>query len=1018
MTVAATAPSRPASAVVSGTTLRFLSLVAAIVGTSTYAFSVMYTRLPGNAATGMFTYARCNELLRRSGLGLSLDPATIAAAERDRVEASRCLAPYEQSQALWILAGMALLLAVALGLYLAAPWWTRRRSGLVPVTATDLPRLHAALLDLSAEIGLRRPPRFVLAPAAAGAGGLAFGRTGRYWVRVNAGLVPLRITDPATFRAVVLHELAHLRNRDVDIAYAATALWRAFVAVALLPMTVAILHPRILLDPAKMPWTVPGYLRDTLNTGVRMVLFVLIVYLVRNSVLRAREIHADARAARHGAADGLRRVMAAAASRTGTSWRRRFGVHPAAAARLHAIDHPFTTLRPGFGELFGAGLTTMLATGSLSFVAGLGLPHDGTPASRYTAWLVAPIVVGVLAAAAWRAEVLSAYGKRVSALPAALGFSLGCLLGDLASILNTVGMWGVFGSEHTGGRMALAGSVEVPGISVTAGLVGAAAFTAGILAQTAFSAMGARAGLPVLRGAGTRWAWLAGIAATVTPFAVWFGIWLESRSAPYLIGRFYHFTAGDFVILDEQLWDGPGFSLFSTVYPPLQLFADRPLAVPAVVVACLFPFAALLRRRPPAAAEGDRADSSAAPAKPDLPGARELRAAVLTGLAGAVLFATLTLVLRAVVHQVAYGTPGLFSYHSFAQIALAVAIQAIMGGLMAARHPRGLLLGQIAALTCSAAVLIVEQGVSVLSTCMPLLRLRQETCSATIYPHYADFLLARIVIQGALGALAVGVLVLLLKRASALAPRALPRRPRVRAATLTAAVAMLVAAGLAAASSLSAMTDTPAAAVPVPAPTRSGAAAARVLTQPEAQQVADAPRTALPRHWGTLPESASSGASAVDDPDCTALFKETYVTEFDGEKPVVAQSQWTDGDKITTSSMYVTVRSYPQGVPPGLFTAAENARTACPRFTHTLGDGPPLHYTVRAGRPPALGDQAWRVDLAMTAEFSGISFEGALAITLVRVGNTLIQVSFSAFSEPVDEKVLLDVLTRMAGSVP
>ncbi|GAA2397745.1 hypothetical protein Cme02nite_06070 [Catellatospora methionotrophica] len=1015
MSMTAAGPHRPVSAVVSGTTLRFVSLVMAIIGTGTFAFSVVYTRLPGNAGLSMMTYARCNELRRPGQLGLTLDPAAIEAAERDSLRASRCLEAMELAQTAWIMAGLALLLAVAFGLYLAAPWWTRRRAGLVPITADGFPRLHAALNELVTDSGLRRPPRFVLAPHAAVRGGLAFGRAGRYWVRVNAGLVPLRVTDPAAFRAVVLHELAHLRNRDVDIAYATMALWRAFVAVALLPMAVAIVQPRILTDPLSAPWVNPDYPRDLLNTGSRTVLFVLIVYLVRNSVLRTRELLADARAAEHGAADGLRAVMAAAAARrTSPSWLRRFGVHPAVAARLRAIDHPLTTLRPGFAEMFGAGMTTMLAAGSLTLVGGLGLPHDGTPAGRYIAWLLAPVVVGVLAMAAWRAEALS---PRASVLPAALGFSLGCLLGDLASVLNLGGMWGVFGGPVGRGRMALAGSVEVGNLSLTAGLVGATAFTIGIVLVAAACAAGARAWPP---GGYGRWAWLAGAAATVTPFAVWFGIWLELRPAPFLIGRFYHLTAADFTTLGERLWQGPGFALFSAVYPPLQLFAARPLVVPAFVVACLYPLAALLPRRVavrPADAGAEPVNGPPAP-EPGPPGRRGVRSAVLTGLAGAGAFVVLTLVLRAVLHQAAYDAPGIVSYHSYAQLALAIAVQAVVGGVLAARQRRGLMLGQVAALTCAAAVIVGEQGASVLGRCVPPLRLREGTCNAGIDLAYADFLLDAVVVQGVLGALAVGVLVLLLKRAAAVFPGLVPARPRVRSAILTATTAVLVAVGVAAGSTLTAMTDTPAA-VAVPAPTRSGAAVARVLTQAEVQRVADAARPVLPRHWRTLPESTSSGTAVLDDPEhCTALVDEEYLTGRDGPEPVVAHGRWTDGDKITTSSIKVTVRSYPQPVPSAMFTAAENAQQACRRFTYTTGEGMQLHYTVSAVSPPALGDQAWRVDLAMTAESSGMSFQGALVIVLIRIGHTLVQVTYDAFSEPVDEELLRKVLDSAAGAVP
>ncbi|MFK0258318.1 M48 family metalloprotease [Streptomyces sp. NPDC090445] len=49
--------------------------------------------------------------------------------------------------------------------------------------------------------------------------GLTFGRAGKRYVMLSRGLITLHRTDPEALRAIVLHELAHLRNRDVDIAY-------------------------------------------------------------------------------------------------------------------------------------------------------------------------------------------------------------------------------------------------------------------------------------------------------------------------------------------------------------------------------------------------------------------------------------------------------------------------------------------------------------------------------------------------------------------------------------------------------------------------------------------------------------------------------------------------------------------------------------------------------------------------------------------------------------------------------
>src|SRR5262249_56113988 len=65
--------------------------------------------------------------------------------------------------------------------------------------------------------------------------GLAFGLPGRRFVAISGGLATKLWTDPGVFRAVVLHELAHLRNGDVDKTYATVAVWWSFVATALLP---------------------------------------------------------------------------------------------------------------------------------------------------------------------------------------------------------------------------------------------------------------------------------------------------------------------------------------------------------------------------------------------------------------------------------------------------------------------------------------------------------------------------------------------------------------------------------------------------------------------------------------------------------------------------------------------------------------------------------------------------------------------------------------------------------------
>ncbi|MFB7847775.1 M48 family metalloprotease [Streptomyces sp. NPDC056053] len=150
---------------------------------------------------------------------------------------------------------------------------------------------HLALLVRRA--GLSRAPDFVVRPGALSAGAVAFGRARRYTVCLHAGLLARRTTDPRRFEAVVLHELAHIRNRDVDLAYLTVALWRTFLAMVLIPCLgihgLLVVQDQM-LGSGRLYWegATPG--PGELVLGVALVAQT---HLVRADILRHRELVAD-----------------------------------------------------------------------------------------------------------------------------------------------------------------------------------------------------------------------------------------------------------------------------------------------------------------------------------------------------------------------------------------------------------------------------------------------------------------------------------------------------------------------------------------------------------------------------------------------------------------------------------------------------------------------------------------------------------------------------------------------------
>jgi Zn-dependent protease with chaperone function len=253
-----------------------------------------------------------------------------------------CLGPYAQKHIPFMLGGLGLLVAVTLALYTLIPVWICHRWRASALREDDVPGLSRELRALVSRVGLRRAPLFLWNPMGTVPAARAFGAFGRHRVTMTGALLAQYFTEPAGFRAVLLHELAHLRNGDVTKAMLAMAVWWAFVITVLPPFfAVAISKPFDLIDNA--------------YSLLRLVAFTALVLLTRNSVLRARELYADARASayeRDGLADVLKRLGPMA------RWRRFVSPHPLPARRLALLEQTDELFEFGKLDAFGLGAAT------------------------------------------------------------------------------------------------------------------------------------------------------------------------------------------------------------------------------------------------------------------------------------------------------------------------------------------------------------------------------------------------------------------------------------------------------------------------------------------------------------------------------------------------------------------------------------------------------------------------------------------------------------------------------------
>nr|WP_225953299.1 M48 family metalloprotease [Kibdelosporangium phytohabitans] len=488
-----------------------------------------------------------------------------------------------------MVAWLLLLVVAACALFAVLPGWRARRSRVVPLAAVDpAGEIAADLADLVRKAGLSSAPRVVVDPVAASTGAVVFGRNRRPTVCLHGGLLTRRRADPEGFRAVVLHELAHIRNGDVTITYVTVAAWRVLLALMFVPYLAwyVFRFANGLAGPLLWSSNAPAVVRSLLL----MVVLAGLVSLARSDVLRSREFYADITAARWGAAPhgwavsaapsparaGLRRALDSFAG----LWR----THPSWESRRAALTDPEALFTISALPMFLAGAAATLISSQVAYVLATYKVFDEWLSLSFEI-ATAALVTGVVGIALWRTVAHAVLRARRVPSGARTGLWLGA---------------GMAAGELVTHRVALLQWLpSVPGLLVLEVLAGLA--FAWWVTQCAHLWLGS------WRGHAIRPAMLAGLLAACLGLSAWFTWWGD-------IGVFLSLGASlDDVVrymMDRWALFGPPvresdpLTVLTMAWAGMSGMVVKPLALPVVAVLWVVPLLAWVLRptaedRPP-----------------------------------------------------------------------------------------------------------------------------------------------------------------------------------------------------------------------------------------------------------------------------------------------------------------------------------------------------------------------------------------------------------------------------------
>lgn len=211
---------------------------------------------------------------------------------------------------------------LSLILYLTYPFFIRRRNRLQELHRIKDPYFFDTISALIKTSNLAYTPRLLLDTNSKTSNCQVFG-SDKSSLKIGGGLRLLLRQNPDYFRAIILHELAHITNGDVQITYFSRSIWNSLILISI-PFLIHIALYDIRVFPVVL---------------FQILATLIIATAILRDILRWREIYADWKASLWGARLPLIRILHENQKKD-QRWKSWVMFHPTPKERLDALENP------------------------------------------------------------------------------------------------------------------------------------------------------------------------------------------------------------------------------------------------------------------------------------------------------------------------------------------------------------------------------------------------------------------------------------------------------------------------------------------------------------------------------------------------------------------------------------------------------------------------------------------------------------------------------------------------------